>query len=547
MTTSLRGADLVARVLVRAGLHDIYSLSGNHIMPLYDAIFDTRLRLVHTRHEAATVHMADAHARLSGQVGIALVTGGSGHTNAVAGLTTAQCAEAPLVLLSGHAPVTELGRGAFQELAQADIARPVTKASWMATRAESLGHDLAKAVRIAMSGRPGPVHLSLPSDLLEATVDDHPGLWPQAADFQRRAKQLSAADAARLAATIRAARRPIVLAGPMLCTPAGRPQLAVLSEALGVPVIGMESPRGINDPALGAFADVLKLADLVVLLAKPHDFTLRFAEPPFVNADAGFAVIDPDPQLIARVTREKGSRVALAVEADADAAITALLALDAAARTGADAGWLREVTDAVRVRPAQWANATAGPGKLHPIELCRAVETALAAHPRSILVADGGEIGQWAQAGIGIERRVINGVAGSIGAALPFALAARVVEPDAPIATVMGDGTFGFHMAELDTAVRHNLPFVTVIGNDARWGAEHQIQLRDYGAARTHNCSLLPSRYDQVAIALGGHGEFVTETADLAPALARAIASRKPAVVNVMIEGLPAPIIRRPA
>ena len=166
--------------------------------------------------------------------------------------------------------------------------------------------------------------------------------------------------------------------------------------------------------------------------------------------------------------------------------------------------------------------------------------------PESVFIADGGEIGQWAQAGITAMRRVINGVAGSIGASIPFAIAARVVEKTAPIIAVMGDGTFGFHMAEFDTAVRHALPFVAVVGNDSAWNAEHQIQVREYGRDRTHNCELLPmTRYDQVAVALGGHGELVTRAADLAAALDRAVASGKPACVNVMIERLPAPVIRR--
>jgi acetolactate synthase I/II/III large subunit len=137
-------------------------------------------------------------------------------------------------------------------------------------------------------------------------------------------------------------------------------------------------------------------------------------------------------------------------------------------------------------------------------------------------------------------------VAGSIGASLPYAIAARAAEPKAPVIALLGDGTFGFHMAEFDTAVRHNLPFVAVVGNDASWGAEHQIQLRDYGKARAHSCALLPTRYDQVVQALGGHGEVVTEGHQLAPAIERSIASGKPACVNVMIEGVAAPQIRRP-
>jgi acetolactate synthase-1/2/3 large subunit len=141
--------------------------------------------------------------------------------------------------------------------------------------------------------------------------------------------------------------------------------------------------------------------------------------------------------------------------------------------------------------------------------------------------------------------RVINGVAGAIGAAIPFALAARAARPDARILCVLGDGTFGFHMAEFDTAHRHGLPFVAVVGNDARWNAEHQIQLREYGANRAHGCELAPgTRYDLVASALGAHGEFVTRAAEIGPAVERAFASGKPACVNVVIEGQPAPSIR---
>ena len=543
MSSTLRGADLLARVLAGAGFRDIYSLSGNHIMPLYDALFDTDVRLYHTRHEAAAVHMADAHARLSGTVGMALVTGGQGHTNAVAALTTAQCAEAPLVLLSGHAPTDELGRGAFQELAQVDLARPVCKAAWMVERADRLGHDLAKAVRIAHSGRPGPVHLSLPSDLLEAALDDSAALWPSKNDFARQSTPLPPADVSRLRTALAAAKRPLIIAGPMLCTPHGRRTCIAAQAALGVPVIGMESPRGINDPSLGAFAEVLQEADLVVLLGKPHDFTLRFCAPPFVAASARIAVVDPEAALIARVEREKAGRIELAAQADADAALAALQA--AADAPVGDAGWLHAVAQAVAFRPAAWAGVTGDEARIHPMALMREIARVADAHDDAVCIADGGEIGQWAQAGVPATRRVINGVAGSIGAALPFALAARVVEPKAPVIAVMGDGTFGFHMAEIETAVRHGLPLVCVIGNDARWNAEHQIQLRTYGAARAHSCSLAPTRYDQVATALGAHGEQVTAADAVAPALARALASGRPAVLNVMIEGLPAPVVRR--
>ena len=184
---------------------------------------------------------------------------------------------------------------------------------------------------------------------------------------------------------------------------------------------------------------------------------------------------------------------------------------------------------------------------MHPVQLCRAIAPYIEQDPNAVLVCDGGEIGQWPQAMFNPARRIINGPAGSIGASIPFAIAAAAAQPQAPVIAVMGDGTFGFHMAEFDTAVRCNLPFVAVVGNDAAWNAERQIQLREYGPERVHGCELLPSRYDLAAAALGGHGELVTSAADLPAALDRALASGKPACVNVMIEGVPAPIIRRQA
>ena len=151
----LRGADIVARTLQDLGVTRIFTLSGNHIMPIFDALLSTHnIQLIHARHEAACVHMADAWGRLTGEPGIALVTGGQGHSNAVAALYNALASESPLVLLSGHAPLSELGRGAFQEMAQADLARPVTKASWTATAVETLGSDIARAFEVAITGRP---------------------------------------------------------------------------------------------------------------------------------------------------------------------------------------------------------------------------------------------------------------------------------------------------------------------------------------------------------------------------------------------------------
>jgi acetolactate synthase I/II/III large subunit len=544
MRTAIRGADLVVRSLEEAGCRNVFTLSGNHIMPLFDAALGSKLRLLHVRHEAAAVHMADAWGRLTGECGIALVSGGAGHANAMGALATAAAADSPLVLLSGHAPRNELGRGAFQELRQVEMAAPVSKAAWVAETPARLGQDIARAIRTAVSGRPGPVHVSLPFDVLEARVPLNPVSVPGPEAFAAQPAPLPAAAADITLRHLAAARRPLILGGPRLCQQDGPALLRALAAATGVPALGMESPRGLNDPSLGAFAEVLRRADLIVLLGKALDFTLRFGEAPHVAPQCRFIGIDADADRLARLQRDRGDRVLLAAGAEAPAAA---ISLEARCRAPVGKGaWAAEVASALAYRPPAWATLAASkPDALHPIELCRALAPHLKRHAGAVLICDGGEIGQWPQAVLAPPRRLINGVAGAIGAAIPFALAARLAEPNAPVLAVMGDGSFGFHMAEFDTAVRYDLPFVAVVGNDASWNAEHQIQLREYGAERAHACGLLPSRYDLVAAALGGHGERVTAAETLPGALARALAARKPACINVMIERVPAPTFKR--
>lgn len=483
----LRGADVVARTLAGAGVRQLFALSGNHVMPIFDAALDAKLRILHVRHEAAAVHMADAWARLTGEVGVALVTGGPGHANAVAALYTALEAESPVLLVSGHAALAELGKGAFQEMRQAELAAPAAKASWTVQSADHLAADLARALREARAGRPGPVHLSIPQDVLEAALDfDMP-------ETRGRAEQPSKP----MPPELLEAKRPLIVAGPAMMRD---PALRGLEQASGVPVIGMESPRGVNDPSLGRLADILKRADAVLLLGKRLDFTLKFG----AAFAAGCRLLHADA--VPRVTRETAT-------------------------------WLDEVRAALAYRPPEWKAIDAS---LHPVVVCRAVQKLLDA-PDAVLVCDGGEFGQWAQACLSAPRRVINGPAGSIGSALPLAAGAKVAFPQAPVVALMGDGTFGFHMSEIDTAVRYGLNYVAVVGNDACWNAEYQIALKSYGSARAKNLDLLPTRYGAAAAALGGHGEDVTQFEQLAPALERATRAGKPACVNVLIERQPAP------
>ena len=534
----VRGADIVARSLARAGVKHVFSLSGNHIMPVYDAALDAGLAIVHTRHEGAAVHMADAWGRLTGVPGVVLLTGGPGHANGVGALYTALASESPLVMLSGHAPLRELGKGSFQEMRQADMAEPVVKASWTAEGSATLGDDIARAMRVASAGRPGPVHVSLPFDLLEEKTDAD--AVPPAEVFSAPAQPLVETAVDAVLELLGRAERPLILVGSVMSNGRGDAVRRALSAAVGVPVICMESPRGLNDPALGRLAGVAARADLIVLLGKEPDFTLRFGQQPSIDPTCRIAVIDPEPYALQRAKDVLGeARVVFAAVGDSIA--TAKRLVQQAAAPKAKGRWSDEVEAALRFRPPEWPALAASAGAVHPVEVGRAVQGLIDASPDAILVSDGGEFGQWAQACVDASTRVINGPAGSIGSAIPFALAAKIARPGAQVVAMTGDGAAGFHLLELDTAVRAGLPVVIVVGNDACWNAEHQIQLRTYGRARALGCELLPTRYDQVALALGCHGELVTTSADLPAALARAAASGKPALVNVMIERLAAP------
>src|SRR5262245_17795185 len=220
MASRHRGADALVHALTAAGVRRVFTLSGNHFMSVFDAALEAGITLVHTRHEAAAVFMADAWGRLTGEPGIALVTGGPGHANAVGALYTAAMAESPVVLLSGHAPNGQLGTGAFQEVRQADIAAPLTKLSFTSASADGIASDLATAIRTARTGRSGPVHLSLPTDCLDGETDGD-GV-PGADAFQPDPLPLDAGMADAMLTRLRQARRPVIMAGPGLMTRTGR-------------------------------------------------------------------------------------------------------------------------------------------------------------------------------------------------------------------------------------------------------------------------------------------------------------------------------------
>ena len=537
---SSTGAELLIESLIAAGIKHLFTLSGNQILSLYDACIGRDINLIHTRHEAAAVHMADGWGRLTEQPGVALLTAGPGHCNAISALYGALMSESPVVLLSGHAPHAQIGVGAFQEVDQVATAKPVTKAAWLAEDPSRLDETIAEALALACDGRPGPVHLSLPADVLETTVSPRS---PQGTTKDKASATVPpTSDVDAILGQLTEAERPLILVGPAMGRALRWAEVERLSTATGIPALPMESPRGVNDPWLHGATNCLGRADVVLLGGKKLDFSLRFGQPPFFSEECRFIQIDADASQL----RSENSAVRT-IHAEPTHTLRQLTAAAQSLKRSQSErrhdSWRAEVMAARSTTPSEWeALRRSGDQPIHPLRVCDALQPFL--DDGGVFVSDGGEFGQWVQAGLEAEPRLINGPAGSIGSALPMALAAKLTHPDQPVFVFLGDGTFGYHAMEFDTALRYNLPIVAILGNDARWNAEHQLQLQNYGEGRTIGCELLPSRYDKMVEALGGHGEFVQHPDDLTPAVERALTSGLPACINVAIEGASAPTFR---
>lgn len=527
----MRGADLLVKTLAAAGVRKIFSLSGNQIMPVYDACIDAGIEIVHTRHEAAAVFMADAWAQLTGEVGVALVTAAPGATNAFAALYTARQSESPVLLLTGDSPRTQDGSGAFQELDQVSISAPLTKLSIRCTAAATIGGDVARGISTALSGRPGPVHLALPFDVLQHDAGEKS--LPGPADCARTFSAPAENSIDNLLQMLRSAERPLVLCGPSLNGTRFGDENAKLSKAIGAPVVAMESPRGLKDPSLGDFAKAVSRADFILSLGKPVDFTVGFG----AQSGAKWLLVDADPSEHQRARKNLGEQLVSFPLADPRAVAAALASR--ARGWEPKAAWQAEVGALLAARHFSAESSRKGP--ITPAALCAAVQRHIERESETVVICDGGEFGQWAQACTRGTHRVINGPSGAIGGGLCYAVAAKKAKPSATVFAFMGDGTIGFHLAEFETAARENAPFIAIIGNDECWNAEHQIQLREYGPKRLIGCQLSAARYDKAVEGLGGHGEYVRDLAELDAALNRAVASGKPACINVVIEGVPAP------
>ena len=534
----MTGADLLLSTLKRQGVSHLFGLCGDHVNPLFVAARRHGIGIVDVRHEAAAVHMADGWARVTGRPGVSVVTGGPGHTNSVTGVATAAAAGSPVIAISGCYEVAQKGRLAFQELDQVTLMRPVTKWASLVTEAVRIPEMVATAYREALTGRPGPVHLSVPLSVLSREVEAPPPLaetrppvfpHPDPGAIRQVVERLAAAE------------RPACVVGSGAFWAKAGDALTRFAELTHTPCFTIDLARGLlsdehplcfgyADPILNETAKALRMADLILLVGKRLDFRLKFGE--VFDPGAVVVQIDVDP---AEIGRNRPIQVPLV--ADAAAALTALAA--EAVRQGGwrERPWLEQLRRQQKAWRESWAKGEMSEeAPLHPLRLCREVRPLLPED--GVVVIDGGDFPQWPRMTLPARRPghwIRLGGLGTVGAALPLGLAAKLAHPEAPVFIFMGDGGMGFYGFELHTAVRLGLGAVIIVGNDQGWGMEREIQGALYGREQIAGCELGLVRYDEIMRALGGHGEFVERPADLQPALTRALASGKPAVVNVLI------------
>ena len=533
----LTGGQLVARVLKQAGVGHVFTLCGGHILPIYDGCLDEGIAVIDARHEQAAAHAADAYARLTRNVGVAMVAPGPGVTDAVTGVANAYAARSPMVLIGGAAPLSLRGLGALQEMEQVALLRPITKGSFTVPETRQIPEVLTTAIRTALSGRPGPVFVEIPVDLLMSTIEDR--LAPIPTDYVHRSR--AAADSRALATLeqlLADAQRPVVVAGGGIWWDDAAQALDAFATRAGLPVFMNGAGRGALPASHpNAFAQArsmaLSRADLVLVLGTPLDFRLGYGRPPTFAEDARVVMVDVDAAELGR-----NRPLALGVTGDLGVVLRQALEVVPVSMASRVGPWL----DAVRAKETETREKLAAFCAADDVPIAHyrlAAEIARVVGPETIVVGDGGDVVGCASKIVALHRPgqwLDPGPLGCLGVGPSFALAAKLLHPERPVVLIAGDGALGLNGMELETAVRFGLPFVCVVGNDGGWGQIRNPQLSFYGEARAVATSLPVTRFDLFAEALGARGVLVREPRDIAPALDKALGSTEVWCVNVVLD-----------
>lgn len=532
----IHGGQLVGRVLKAYGVDVVFTLCGGHVMHIYEGCIEQGIKVIDVRHEQATTHCADGWARLTGKPGVAIVTAGPGVTDAITGVVNAQQAESPILLIGGQAPMFQRQRGSLQEINHCELLREATKWSITCFESNRIPEYLHKAFRIMTGNVPGPVFMEMPVDTLLNNVEENevPIIPPSRYEYWGAEEPRLIEDAARVIAS---AKKPMIMAGasvyyqkawPELAEYASKARIPVFLNSMGRGCLPKEHPYNFGQARKHCF----KESDCIIVIGSPIDFRLGYGKT--WNPKAKVIQIERDAEMIGGNNRKADLELVGNVKAILQQLVAATSAPD---KDTADAWYteVRKVED--KLCAAQAAEGlTSGQSPVHPLRFAQ--EVANFCDDETIIIGDGGNIVAHTSKVVPVNRPghwMDPGKFGCLGVGVPFAISARLAFPQKKIVLVMGDGSFGFNGMEYDTAVRFNLPFVGIVGNDAAWaqirGLQKQLMPNTDVATK-----LSYTRYDKVVEGLGGHGEYVERPEDMAGALQRAFDSGKPSLVNVKID-----------
>ena len=526
------GAHAVAAAR-RYGVTALFTLSGGHVFPLYDGAVkaDPPLRLIDVRHEQTALFAAEATGRLTRVPGLAAVTAGPGVTNSVSAVTTAWFNGAPLVLLGGRAPDYQWGKGALQELDQVPLLVPVTKRAWTEHAPAGVAASVDEAFRLAVTPHRGPVFCDFPLEVIyaDAAAGRPEAAWPAPV-------APAAEDVAQVAALLGEARRPVLVLGSDVWLDGAETAARLCAEALHLPVIATGQGRGVlprGHAQLVSRARTLAFgqADLVIVAGAPLDFRLRYGQ--FGRGGAPARVVH-----VADAPAGLAGHLPLAASAAGDlTGFFTALADACGGRPQGDIEWLAQLRGTARLAVAEDAPLlTSDATPVHPMRIYGELLSQL--DDDAVVIGDGGDFVSFAGRVIQPSfpgRWLDPGPYGCLGTGLGYAVAARLAYPASQVVLLLGDGAAGLSLMDVDTLVRHDLPVVIVVGNNAAWGLEKGPMRAVYGYDVA--ADLRPeTRYDEVARALGGAGELVTSPDGIGPALRRAFDADTPYLVNVVTD-----------
>ena len=520
---------LVARRLRANGIDTMFTLSGGHLFSIYDGCRDEGIRLIDTRHEQTAAFAAEGWSKVTRVPGVAALTAGPGVTNGMSAMAAAQQNQSPLVVLGGRAPALRWGMGSLQEIDHVPFVAPLTRFAATADSAEAAGRLVDEALRAALTAPSGVGFVDFPMDHVFSMAQDDARSGALSDLAPAPTPDGDALD--RAAALLSAAQKPVIMAGTNVWWGHAEAALLRLAEERQIPVLMNGMARGVAaaDHPLAfsrARAKALGEADVALIVGVPMDFRLGFGK--VFGSQTQLVVLDR-----VEPAREHPRQIAAGLYGD----LTTILSALAAGGASNHQDWIGELrTVETTARDLEKAELADDRIPLHPMRVY--AELAPMLDRDAVVVIDAGDFGSYAG-------RVIDsylpgcwldsGPFGCLGSGPGYALAAKLARPDRQVVLLQGDGAFGFSGMEWDTLVRHNVPVVSVIGNNGIWALEKHPMEALYGYSVV--AELRPgTRYDEVVRALGGHGELVAAPAELRPALERAFASGQPAVVNVLTD-----------